>query len=53
MNVDADRFDQDVVQKVLEPFGEILAREDQELKKVDEAIREAECKCRHLFHLEQ
>jgi hypothetical protein len=53
MNIDADRFDQDVVQKVLKPFEEVLAKEDLELKKVDEAIREAESKCQHMFHLEQ
>ena len=41
MNIDADRFDQDVVQKVLEPFEEILRqyglKRDDSLKFISEA----------------
>ena len=52
MSIDPDRSDDDVMKEVLKPIEEVLAREDEELKKVDEVIREAECKCQHMFHPE-
>jgi hypothetical protein len=47
-----DRSDEDVVKRLLKPVEELLAREDEELKKVDELIREAERKSKAVFHTE-
>jgi hypothetical protein len=52
MSIDPDWSDDDVVKGILRPIEEVLAREDEELNKVDEAIREAESKCQHMFHPE-
>jgi hypothetical protein len=53
MSVDPNnRSDDDVVREVLKPMEEILAREDEELKKVDELIREAERKSKPILHPE-
>jgi hypothetical protein len=47
-----DRSDDDVAKEMLKPIDEALAREDEELKKVDELIREAERKSKRIFHPE-
>jgi hypothetical protein len=46
------RSDDDVVKKVSKPIEELLAKDDEELKKVDELIREAEEKTRPILHPE-
>ena len=52
MSINPGRSDDDVVKELLKPIEEVLAREDEELKKLDEVIREAESKCQHMFHPE-
>ena len=52
MSFDPDRSDDDVVKGILRPIEEVLAREDEELKMVDERFHEAESKCQHVFHAE-
>jgi hypothetical protein len=52
MSIDPDRSDDDIAKEVLGPIEEFLAREDEELKKVDELIREAESKSEHVLHPE-
>jgi hypothetical protein len=52
MSIDQGRSDDDVVKKLLKPIEEVLAREDEELKKVDERLHEAESKCQHVLHPE-
>ena len=53
MNIDPrNRSDDDVVKEVLKPMEEILAREDEELKKVDELINDAKRKGKPILHPE-
>jgi hypothetical protein len=52
MSVDPDRTDEDVAKELLKPAQEVLAKDDEELKKVDEFIREAERKSRQVYHPE-
>jgi hypothetical protein len=47
-----DRSDDDVAREILKPIDELLAREDEELKNVDEVIREAERKSQPILHPE-
>ena len=46
------RSDDDVAREVVKPMEEILAKEDEELKKVDELISEAERKSKPILHPE-
>lgn len=46
------RSDDDIVKEAVKPLEELLAREDEELKKVDELIREAEWKSKPILHPE-
>jgi hypothetical protein len=50
MSIDPDRSDDDVAKEILKPMEEFLAREDEELKKVDAHIREAERKSEQMLH---
>ena len=52
MSIDPVRSDDDVAKEILKPIEEVLAREDEELNKVDEVIREAENRCQHMLHPE-
>jgi hypothetical protein len=52
MSINPGRSDDDVVKELLKPIEEVLAREDEELKMVDERFHEAESKCQHVFHAE-
>ena len=52
MSIDPGRSDDDVAKVILKPIEEVLAREDEELKKVGEVIRGAEGKCQHMLHPE-
>jgi hypothetical protein len=47
-----DRSDDDVANDILKPVEELLAKEDEELNKVDELIREAERKSKPIVHPE-
>jgi hypothetical protein len=50
MSVDqVDRSDDDVAREILKPVEELLARDDEELKKADELIREAESKSKPIL----
>jgi hypothetical protein len=53
MSIDPSaRPDDEVEAELLEPVEEVLAQEDEELKKADELIREAERKTKRIFHPE-
>ena len=53
MSIDPrNRSDDDIVREVLKPMEEILAGEEEELKKVDERINEAERKGKPILHPE-
>jgi hypothetical protein len=53
MSIDPmNRSDDDVVREALEPMEEILATEEEELKKMDELINEAERKGKRILHPE-
>ena len=53
MSVDPrNRSDDDIVREVLKPMEEILAGEEEELKKMDELIDEAERKGKRILHPE-
>jgi hypothetical protein len=53
MSIDPwDRSDDEAAGEILKPLEEVLAKEDEELKKVDELIREAESKSQHMLHPE-
>jgi hypothetical protein len=45
----SDLSDEDVTREVFKPIEELLAKEDEELKKVDELIREAERKSKPIL----
>jgi hypothetical protein len=50
MSIDPSaRSDEEIVGEILEPIEEVLARGDEELKKVDELIREAERKSKPIL----
>jgi hypothetical protein len=46
------RSDEDIVKEIVKPIEELLAREDEELKKMDETIREVEQKGKAVLHPE-
>jgi len=53
MSIDPrNRSDDDVVKEVLKPMEEILAGEEEELKKMDELINEAKRKGKPILHPE-
>jgi hypothetical protein len=41
-----DRSDEDITEELVQPLKELLAREDEALKKANEMIREAERKAK-------
>ena len=47
-----DRSDDDVAKEMLKPIDDLLVKEDEELKKVDERIREAERKHKSMYQPE-
>jgi hypothetical protein len=47
-----DRSEDGVVKEWLKPLHDLLAKEDAELKEVDELIREAESKTRSMYQAE-
>jgi hypothetical protein len=47
-----DRSEDDVAKEMLKPFDVCLAKEDEELKKLDELIREAERKSKSMYQPE-
>ncbi|HYT95646.1 MAG TPA: hypothetical protein VEL76_43405 [Gemmataceae bacterium] len=50
MSIDPEpRSDDEIAKEILKPIEEMLAKEDEELKKVDEIIREAERKSKAVF----
>jgi hypothetical protein len=46
------RSEDDVARELLKPIEELLAKEDEELKKLDELISEAERKSKPILHPE-
>ena len=48
----SDRSNEDIAREILKPLTDLLAREDEALKKVDEQIREAERKAKAVLHPE-
>jgi hypothetical protein len=48
-----NRSDDDVAKEMLKPIDDLLAKEEEELKKVDELIREAERKRKFMYQPEQ
>jgi hypothetical protein len=52
MSIDPDRSDEDVAKELLKPVEEVLAKDDEELKKVEECIREAERKRQQVYRPE-
>ena len=51
MNIDPSyRSDEDVTKEILQPVEKILDSNDEELKKLDGIIREAEQKCKPMLH---
>jgi hypothetical protein len=46
------RSDDEIAEEIVKPIEDLLAREDEELKKVDEIMREAEGKCKGILEPE-
>jgi hypothetical protein len=53
MSIDpSGRSDEEIAKELVKPLDELLAKEDEELKKVDELIQEAEWKEKQVYHPE-
>jgi hypothetical protein len=48
----SDRSNEDIAREILKPLTDLLAKQDEELKRMDEQIREAERKAKAALHPE-